>query len=138
MTQFKILGAAAIVTSLLASPAMAQQVYRDHDGRWKNSYNRWDDRDRGFAPAEIAAGVVGGAIGTAAAIATAPTGGEEYARRNGFVCILGTWLRGEDVRMYLPAKRHIEMQKAAERRANSRESWLWVLAFAGKSGIRAA
>lgn len=48
-----------------------------------------------------AAGVVGGAVGTAAAIATAPFGGEEYARRNGFVCIPGTLFRGEDVRRHI-------------------------------------
>ena len=59
------------------------------------------DRDRGFGPAEIAAGVVGGAVGTAAAIASAPIGGDEYARRNGFVCIPGTLFRGEDGRMHI-------------------------------------
>jgi hypothetical protein len=109
MTRFKILGAAAILASALASPAMAQQVisnpgycaqfypnancqntgpgnpytgsyqrqsYRDQayrrNGTWQNSYNRWDDRDSSFWPGEVAAGVVGGAVGTAAAIATAP------------------------------------------------------------------
>ena len=80
---------------------MAQQVYRDHDSRWQNSYNRWDDRDRALGPAEIAAGVVGGAVGTAAAIATAPIGGDEYARRNGFICIPGTLFRGEDGRRHI-------------------------------------
>jgi len=45
--------------------------------------------------------VVGGAVGTAAAIATAPIGGDEYARRNGFVCIPGTLFRGEDGRRHL-------------------------------------
>ena len=105
ITKVRILGAAAIVASLLASPAIAQQVYRDHatrqDGRWQNSYDRWDGRTIGFAPAEIAAGVVGGAVGTAAAIATAPIGGDEYARRNGFVCIPGTLFRGEDGRRHI-------------------------------------
>jgi hypothetical protein len=133
MTKFKILGAAAILASALASPAMAQQVvynpgycaqfypnancqnlgpgnpytgsyqrraYRQN-GDWQNSYNRWDDRDRSFGPGEIAAGVVGGAVGTAAAIATAPIGGEAYARRNGFVCTPGTMFRGEDGRRHL-------------------------------------
>jgi hypothetical protein len=138
MTRFKILGAAAILASALASPAMAQEVvtnpgkcaqyypnancqnlgpgspytgsyqrqaYRDQtyrqNGNWQNSYNRWDDRDRGFGPADVAAGVVGGAVGTAAAIATAPIGGDEYARRNGFVCVPGTVFRGEDGRRHL-------------------------------------
>jgi hypothetical protein len=137
MTRFKILGAAAILASALASPAMAQQVvynpgycaqfypnancqnlgpgnpytgsyqrqaYRDQtyrqNGNWQNSYNRWDDRS-GFWPGDVAAGVVGGAVGTAAAIATAPIGGTEYARRNGFVCVPGTMFRGEDGRQHI-------------------------------------
>ena len=101
MTRFKILGAVAILASAVATPAMAQQVVYDpgytssypgytgsyyepgytgsyqrvayrQNGYWQNSYNRWDDPDRGFWPANVAAGVVGGAVGTAAAIATAP------------------------------------------------------------------
>jgi hypothetical protein len=72
------------------------QAYRDRT--WQNSYNR---HDRGFWPGDVAAGVVGGAVGTAAAIATAPIGGDEYARRNGFVCIPGSWFRGEDGRRHL-------------------------------------
>ncbi|MGY3534887.1 MULTISPECIES: hypothetical protein [Bradyrhizobium] len=133
MTQLKILGAAALLASALATPAMAQQTIgtaarcsnaapdarcqtmapgttptayhhrtyrRDRD--WQGSYNRYDP-----GPADVAAGVVGGAVGTAAAIATAPfggpdyygrapIGGEEYARQNGFVCTPGTWFRGSD------------------------------------------
>lgn len=110
MTRARILGAAAILASVLATPAMAQQVYRDqdyrdqgyrdpgyrHNGDWQNSYNRRDEPS-GFWPADAAAG----AAGTAAAIATAPIGGEEYARRNGFVCIPGTLFRGEDGRRHL-------------------------------------
>ena len=42
-----------------------------------------------------------GAVGTAAAITTSPFGGEEYARRNGFVCTPGTLFRGEDGRNHL-------------------------------------
>jgi hypothetical protein len=63
--------------------AYQDQAYRDRT--WQDSYNSFDD-DRGFWPGDVAAGVVGGAVGTAAAIATAPIGGDEYARRNGFVC----------------------------------------------------
>lgn len=138
MTRFKIIGAAAILASALASPAMAQQViynpgycaqfypnancqnlgpgnpytgsyqrqaygnqvYRQN-GDWQNSNNRWDDRRSGFWPADVAAGAVGAAAGTAAAIATAPIGGDEYARRNGFVCVPGTLFRGEDGRRHL-------------------------------------
>lgn len=112
MMKLRILGAVALLASALASPAMAQQViqgpahhyagdhqrYR-HDGRWHDSYNRWDagrsDRDNGFWPADVAAG----AVGTAAA--TAPIGGDAYARRNGFVCTPGTWFRGEDGRRHI-------------------------------------
>ena len=134
MTKSKILAAAAILASALASPAMAQQViynpgycaqfypnancqnrgpgspyyggsyqgqaYRDQayqDRAWRDSYNRRDDNDS-FWPGD---GAAGGAVGTAAAIATSPIGGEEYARRNGFVCVPGTWFRGEDGRRHL-------------------------------------
>ena len=136
MTRFKILGAAVILASVLATPALAQavitnpgkcaQYYPDancqnygagnpytnsyqrrayrHNGDWSNSYNRWDgDRrsDSGFWPGDVAAGVVGGAVGTAAGIATAPIGGDAYARQNGFVCTPGTWFHGEDGRRHL-------------------------------------
>jgi hypothetical protein len=79
-----------------------RQVYRDQayrDRTWQNSYNRWDD-DSGISPGDVAAGVVGGTVGPAAAIATSPIG-ESYARRNGFVCIPGTWFRGEDGLMHI-------------------------------------
>ena len=129
MTKFRILGAAALLASALASPATAQEVisnpgycaqfypnancqnkgpgnpytgsyqrqaYR-HNGEGNDSYNRWDGGSSGFFPAAVAAGVVG----TAAAIATAPLGGGEYARRNGFVCVPGTLFRGEDGRSHI-------------------------------------
>jgi hypothetical protein len=143
MTKSALLGAAAILASALAMPAMAQEVitnpgycaqfypnancqnkgpgnpytgsyqrhvYRDQayrqNGNWRDSYNRWDgdrwsDRDSGFWPGDVAAGVVGGAVGTAAAIATAPLGGDSYARMNGFVCTPGSLFRGEDGRTHL-------------------------------------
>lgn len=117
--------AATMLAALLAGPAMAQnmtyngpgtryagsdqrQVYQDQtyqgrargDRAWRDSYNRWDD-DSGFWPGSVAAGVAAGAIGTAATIAASPLGAEEYARRNGFVCIPGTWFRGEDGLMHI-------------------------------------
>ena len=92
------------------SGAYRGQTYQDRawqDRGWRNSNNRWDDND-GFGPADAAAGIVGGAVGTAAAIATAPAaiarapiGGDEYARRNGFVCTPGSVFRGEDGRRHL-------------------------------------
>ena len=82
------------------SRAYREQAFQDRDPVWRDSYNRWDD-DSGFWPGDVAAGVVGGAVGTAAAIATSPLGGDEYARRNGFVCVPGTLFRGEDGRRHL-------------------------------------
>ena len=104
MTKFGILGAAAILASTLAGPALAQEVtinpgkcaqfypnancqnygpgnpYRGThyqrrlpaNGDWNDSYNRWNAGQR-LLPGDVAAGVVGGAVGTAAAIATAPS-----------------------------------------------------------------
>ena len=94
MTKLKLLAAAAVLSTVMVAPAMAQQIYhRGHDGY----------RDRG--PVDAAAGIAGAAVGTAAAIATAPFRGS-YAydngyRRNGFVCQPGTWFRGEDGRRHL-------------------------------------
>src|SRR4249919_1724868 len=42
-----------------------QNAYRNH-GQWHDSYNRWDGgrrSDTGFWPGDVAAGVVGGAVG---------------------------------------------------------------------------
>ena len=86
-------------------PALAQQpvaqsptVRMHHDAR--HVYHR----DSGFWPADVAAGVVGGAVGTAAAIATAPFPRYAYydapARSwnygDGFVCRPGTTFIGAD------------------------------------------
>jgi hypothetical protein len=97
MTRLKLLAAAAVLSTLMVAPAMAQQN-RGYDGY----------RDRG--PVDAAAGVAGAVVGTAAAIATSPFRGSYgydngydngYARRNGFVCQPGTWFRGEDGRRHL-------------------------------------
>ena len=110
MTKLKLIAAAAVLSTAIAAPAMAQQVYhRDYDGY----------RDRG--PVDAAAGIAGAVVGTAAAIATSPFRGSYaydngsngydngyngaydngYAVRNGFVCQPGTWFRGEDGRRHL-------------------------------------
>ena len=147
MTKLGLLGTAAILSSALAGPAMAQQAI-DNPGRCAAAFpnancqnlgpgnpytgnghqrrvayrhradtNGNDERraDSGFWPGDVAAGVVGGAIGTAdaaigtaGAIAAAPfrndayaydnSGGyyngsrdnRSYAQRNGFVCEPGT------------------------------------------------
>jgi hypothetical protein len=109
----KLLTAAAVLSTAIAAPAFAQQdmsraqVVRDH----KHSARVIEHRNSGFWPADVAAGVVGGAIGTAGAIATAPFRGDSYAYNdayyhrygalNGFVCQPGTMFRGEDGRMHL-------------------------------------
>jgi hypothetical protein len=95
----------------------------DSNARWDNGWHdSWNDdrrerRESGFGPADVAAGVVVGAVGTAGAIATAPlrsnsyayddTGyrgsayTDSYAARNGFVCQPGSWVKGEDGRMHI-------------------------------------
>jgi hypothetical protein len=148
--------AALVVSSALASPVFAQKVLaqdapRDHAQKqmrmnphhrhmayrhdntartmaYRNDNNGWNgnQRDSGFWPGDVAAGVVGGALATAGAavdtagaIATAPFHGDSYAyynngsndngynngwndqgyaQRNGFVCQPGTWFRGDDGR----------------------------------------
>ena len=75
MTRLKLLGAAALLAATVATPAMAQQ--------WTNDYN-YRHRSSGFWPGDVAAGVVGGAVGTAGAIATAPfRGRDSYAYYGG-------------------------------------------------------
>jgi hypothetical protein len=106
-----------------------RQVATRHDRKWQSSYNRRDvdrraNRDNTFWPGNVAAGVVGGAIGTAGAIATAPFragdayaydnsydnyygygyGGRDwktYSAHNGLACTPGTTFRGADGRQQL-------------------------------------
>ena len=102
----KLFTAAAVLTTAIAAPALAQDpaarapvVRQYHHGFW---------------PGEVAAGVVGGAIGTAGAIATAPFRNDTYAYNdgyygyryyggynNGFVCQPGTIFTGEDGRRHI-------------------------------------
>ena len=105
----KILAAAAILTAMVATPVLAQDVTPRgsiHNGAYDNTPNDNWFRDAWDAPGTI----VGGAVNTAGAIASAPfrdsyaydtSGGynrynQSYAQRNGFVCQPGTWFRGED------------------------------------------
>src|SRR6266516_1775553 len=69
----KLLTAAAVLSTAIAAPALAQDpVARTVSVRQHQDSTRIYHRDHGFWPGEVAAGVVGGAIGTAGAIATAP------------------------------------------------------------------
>jgi hypothetical protein len=90
-------------------------------GPYKYGKGDWSDGS-GFWPGDVAAGVVGDAIGTAGVIATAPfrndayayyggrgdrrpgeynSSGDNYAARSGFVCQPGSWIKGEDGRRYV-------------------------------------
>jgi hypothetical protein len=72
VTKLRLLAAAEVLSTGMVAPAMAQQVYhRGHGGYC----------DRG--PVDAAAGIAGLAVGTAAAIATAPFRGS-YAYDNGY------------------------------------------------------
>ena len=109
----KFLTAAAVLSPAIAAPAFAQQdVSRAQGARHhKESVRVIEHRDSGFWPVNSAAGVVGGAVGTAGAIATAPFRNDRYAYNdgyyqryrgpNGFACQPGTTFRGEDGRMHL-------------------------------------
>lgn len=86
-----MMAGAAAFAALIATPAMAQttqqqfagpqqragdstgarQVRKTYQDRVESRAS-YDERRSGFWPADVAAGVVGGAIGTAGAIATAP------------------------------------------------------------------
>jgi hypothetical protein len=109
----KLLTAAVVLSTAIAAPALAQ----DPVARGPAVHQHQDRiyyRDHGFWPGEVAAGVVGGAIGTAGAIATAPFRNDAYAYNdgyygqryyrdynNGFVCQPGTIFRGEDGRRHI-------------------------------------
>jgi hypothetical protein len=153
MTSLKLIGAAAIAASALASPALGQtsisnpdacqsmfpsancmnagagspyatsrqqRQYRRTAYRQPNRYNDAYRTNSGFWPVNTAGAVAGAAVGTAAAVATAPfrgwnnayaydtSGGynrgemgwygnwDTYAARNGIVCRPGTWFKGSD------------------------------------------
>lgn len=95
MTKLKLLAAAAVLATAIAGPAMAQQ-YPD---RYDHAYHR--------GPVGAAADVAGAAVGTAAAIATAPFR-DSYAYDdqrnygpNGYACHPGTWFKGQDGRRHI-------------------------------------
>src|SRR3954468_20420812 len=109
----KLLTAAAVLSTAVAAPALAQDpIARSEAAR--QHQDRAYYHGHGFWPDEVAAGVVGGAIGTGGAIATAPFRNDTYAYNdgyygqryyggynNGFVCQPGTLFRGEDGRRHI-------------------------------------
>ncbi len=87
MPKLKFQGAAALLTAMIATPAMAQQAMQEPGAYaqahpWANDYYYgygYNYGRSGFWPGDVAVGVVGGAIGTAEAIVTAPfPGGDAY------------------------------------------------------------
>lgn len=69
----KLLTAAAVLSTAIAAPALAQDpAARATYVRQQQDQMRVYHGHTGFWPGDVAAGVVGGAVGTAGAIATAP------------------------------------------------------------------
>ncbi|MEH2528531.1 MULTISPECIES: hypothetical protein [unclassified Bradyrhizobium] len=111
----KLLTAAAVLSTAVEAPALAQDAHGRSDAiRQYQTSDRYYHRHSGFWPADVAAGVVGGTIGTAGAIATAPFRNDVYAyndgyygRRyyggynSGFVCQPGTTVWGADGRRHI-------------------------------------
>jgi hypothetical protein len=78
MTGLRIFGAAALLAAMIATPTMAQPAMQEpgaylQDHPWASGYYySYGYRPSTFWPADVAAGVVAGTVGTAAAIASAP------------------------------------------------------------------
>ncbi|MEH2473933.1 hypothetical protein V1281_004882 [Nitrobacteraceae bacterium AZCC 2161] len=88
----KLSAAAAVLSTAIASPVLAQDsMYRRGPVTQEYNYSNRDDgyRDRGFWPGGVAAGIVGGAVGTADAMARAPFRNSYDAR----FLRPGQWLR---------------------------------------------
>jgi len=99
----KRIAAVAVLTAAMAAPAFAHATPRGASAKhrlqqertYRHAYRygyrpayRYAYRPAyrygtGFWPADVAAGIVGGAIGTAGAIAAAPFGAGPYAYYNG-------------------------------------------------------
>jgi len=103
----KLIAAATALTAAIASPALAMGPHARSEAVQRHQVARVHHNGT-FWPGDVAAGVVGGAIGTAGAIATAPFRydtyaynnyyGRPYASRYGsdFVCQPGTTFVGAD------------------------------------------
>ncbi len=140
MKKTTILAGFAIVSAMIATPVLAQDVtprgfvrqgaydsntyYRGNQNLRRNAryYNaarygdNWGRRDSGFWPGGVAAGIVGGAVGTAGAVASAPfrdayaysdpyyrsqynsayVARNDFIALNGFVCQPGTIIRAQN------------------------------------------
>jgi hypothetical protein len=125
MQRTKLIAAAAALSTVIAAPVLAQDMVQPRAAvpptnaayiHRHDAPERYVHRDPGFWPGELAAGVVGGAIGTAGAIASIPFGGpynngayyngyyngygpyasNGYYHSSDFACTPGTYFRGED------------------------------------------
>jgi hypothetical protein len=90
MMRSGLLGAAAMLAAVVATPALAQEATQEPGAYaqahpWANDYYYgYGYRRPGFWPGELAADVIGGAIGTADAIVSAPfRGSDSYAYYGG-------------------------------------------------------
>jgi hypothetical protein len=101
----KLLTAATVLTTAIVSPALAMGPHARSEAVQHQQQRAQVYRNSGFWPGDVAAGVIGGAIGTAGAIATAPFRSDAYAYNgyygpygysSGFVCRPGTTFVGED------------------------------------------
>ena len=109
MAKLSLLGAAALLSSLLASPVMAQEVISDPGycaqfypnancdnlgpgNPYTGGYQR-SPTDRSHAALNDSYNRWDGGA--------APIGGDAYLRQNGFVCRPGTWFRGADGQRHL-------------------------------------
>src|SRR5215471_7141726 len=88
--ELKSIAAAAALTVAMAAPAFAQPAPRSASAQhrlhqeqmYRQTYGRYR-YGSGFWPGDVAAGIVGGAIGTAGAIVAAPFGAGPYAYYGG-------------------------------------------------------
>jgi hypothetical protein len=104
----KYLAAATALTAAIASPALAMGPHARSEAVQQRQHEAHVYRQGGFWPGDVAAGVIGGAVGTAGAIATAPFRDDTYAYNgyygrpypgpyaSNFVCQPGTTYVGED------------------------------------------
>jgi hypothetical protein len=111
MTKSALLGAAAMLAAVVATPALAQPALQEPGAYlqhrpWANEYGYYHG-PTGFWPGDVAVGVVGGAVATADAIVSTPfVGSDSYAyygaRPAGTTCGLqpGATYMGPDGRWY--------------------------------------
>jgi hypothetical protein len=89
MTRLKLFGAAAILAASIATPVMAQEAVSEPAAYAQSHpyanvyYDGYGYGRSGFWPGDVAADVIGGAIGTADAIATAPFRDDSYTYYRG-------------------------------------------------------